>query len=367
MGLFDFITSDDFRRDLENDYKEINSCVEIKTWKAACVLAGSIIEAVLIDFLKATDYKDKDILKRSLGQILDICEKERYLSEKTIGLSNAIRNYRNLIHPGRRERLQEEIGEDEAKIAQALIGIIIKEISSQKEKIYGYTAEQIISKIEGDPSSLSIIEHLLDKMHKSELSRLLYKIPERYFGRYFEFGSSIWDETMLNLEKVFRLTFKKSPNAEKKKVAQNFLKMIIEEKKGDKVLLYEEIFFRSSDLEYLPKKDIEIVKKHLFSSIKEQISQDFLKRLGGFGKYIKLEEMDNFIEPILIELINTSNINYQKFLKSYISEEHDIMSEKSQHALEKKVEHWIKYFQNRNKTDIVDRLESLKSWWELPF
>ena len=58
--LFNFITTRDFRTSLENDYKELCSCLETGCWKAAHVLAGSIVEAVLIDYLVATGFHTKD-------------------------------------------------------------------------------------------------------------------------------------------------------------------------------------------------------------------------------------------------------------------------------------------------------------------
>ena len=71
MARFDFITSVDFRRSLESDYGEMASCIEAGSWKAAHVLAGSIIEAVLIDYLIAeTHVARKDALKMDLSSAI---------------------------------------------------------------------------------------------------------------------------------------------------------------------------------------------------------------------------------------------------------------------------------------------------------
>ena len=51
---FDFITTKPFRESLEADYAEMGRSAESKNWKAVQVLAGSIVECLLIDYLAAT-------------------------------------------------------------------------------------------------------------------------------------------------------------------------------------------------------------------------------------------------------------------------------------------------------------------------
>jgi hypothetical protein len=53
MASFDYITAKEFRQSLEADYAELQLCVESKAWKSVQVLAGSIVEALLIDYLAA--------------------------------------------------------------------------------------------------------------------------------------------------------------------------------------------------------------------------------------------------------------------------------------------------------------------------
>jgi hypothetical protein len=53
MVSFDFITDEAFRTSLESDYQELKSCMTTKAWKAVHVLSGSIVEAVLTDYLIA--------------------------------------------------------------------------------------------------------------------------------------------------------------------------------------------------------------------------------------------------------------------------------------------------------------------------
>lgn len=132
MAAFDFITNEDFRASLEADQAELLSCVEAKAWKAVHVLAGSIIEAVLLDYLIASKYQNlppEDLLKMDLHKAIDACQAEGVLTGKTAQLSAVIKDYRNLIHPGRSVRLSEKIDENSAHIAQCLLAMILAEIA----------------------------------------------------------------------------------------------------------------------------------------------------------------------------------------------------------------------------------------------
>src|ERR1043166_4837844 len=56
MGAFDFVSDERFRESLESDYLEIQRCLDAEAWKAVHVLAGSIVEAVLIDYLLSVNH-----------------------------------------------------------------------------------------------------------------------------------------------------------------------------------------------------------------------------------------------------------------------------------------------------------------------
>jgi len=162
-GIFDFISDQRFRLSLLSDYSEILASLETGSWKAVHVLAGGIVEAVLVDYLVASDYQKRtgrDPLEFDLFKAIEACKAEGVLSQRAFELSSVVRGYRNLIHPGRAIRLNEKVDKNTAVIAKALVDVIIDEIAVGKKAKYGYTAEQLMSKVESDSSSLSIIGHL---------------------------------------------------------------------------------------------------------------------------------------------------------------------------------------------------------------
>jgi hypothetical protein len=131
---FDFIRDSELRQSLRTDYAELVACLAAGAWKAAHVLSGSIIEAMLVDFLISVKYKSRDPLRMSLTDLIDTCTKQGALTTKTSELSGAIKSYRNLIHPGRAKRLNEVADQDGARIVAALVGIIVREVSAKQEE-----------------------------------------------------------------------------------------------------------------------------------------------------------------------------------------------------------------------------------------
>jgi hypothetical protein len=103
--MFEFIRDSGFRASLESDYKELNTALAQQSWKTVQVLAGSIIEAVLIDYLVSINHQP-DPLQMDLAKAVAAAEKSGLIAPETAKLADVLRNYRNLIHPGRSVRLK---------------------------------------------------------------------------------------------------------------------------------------------------------------------------------------------------------------------------------------------------------------------
>jgi hypothetical protein len=72
-GNVSFITHEEFRLALGADQAELIRCLEGRAWKAVHVLAGSITEAVLLDYLIATEYQKRpteDLLRLTLHEAI---------------------------------------------------------------------------------------------------------------------------------------------------------------------------------------------------------------------------------------------------------------------------------------------------------
>jgi hypothetical protein len=299
MFNFDFVSDEKFCFSLEKDYQELTSSMQNGAWKAAHLLAGSIIEAILIDYLLATGLQHADILNMTLEDAISLSAEEGALSEKTEYIAYTIKSYKNLIHPDQTMRLSENIEEGSAKVAQALVDIITKEISEAKKKLYGYTAEQIINKILKDSSTNAFLPYLLRNTSEFEKKRLLMEvIPQKYID-YLDKTEQGVTHSLSALSKSFYILFNTASDQTKKDVAENFVK-IIQDEKAYQLYVHQNEFFKGHFLAYLSPEDSKIVKKCLFSVLEEQVNISILKTLDGIGEFIQIEDVHNFISPIIL-------------------------------------------------------------------
>lgn len=114
------------RNFLTDDLKELNTCYRGKAYKATLILAGSILEAVLIDWLSEihhVDYFEQDymITDKRTGRVkradlvdyineIKYIERPRWMSEAT--KAHEIRKKRNLVHAKlclKSEEINEEV------------------------------------------------------------------------------------------------------------------------------------------------------------------------------------------------------------------------------------------------------------------
>lgn len=175
MDNFEFIADIRFRNLLIRDFKELQNCFDNKAAKSVLILSGSIIETVLLEFFSHNLPEGKNqnqLLKMDLFALINEAEATGLISSKSKELSTVIKNYRNLIHPGREIRTKEEFDFETATVSFSLVKIILKELKENYIKKYGYRAEDIFNKIIVDSSTYSIYEKLIQKLNTHEKIRL---------------------------------------------------------------------------------------------------------------------------------------------------------------------------------------------------
>jgi hypothetical protein len=183
--MFDFVADRDLRASLESDYAEMHVCLDAQAWKSVHILAGSLVEALLADYLifsgKLKSKTRDEILAMGLFDLTKNAKRHGLISAKTSELSGAIRLYRNLIHPGAGVRLSETVSATTAQVAAAVSDMIIGDISAARTSQYGETPEQIVSKLQKDASAVHILKHLLRDMAVFERERLVVDVlPAAY-------------------------------------------------------------------------------------------------------------------------------------------------------------------------------------------
>lgn len=365
MPSFDFITNKEFRQSLDADFKEMQSCVEIGSWKCAQVIAGSVVEALLIDSLLALPNPartGKAPLSMDLAEAIAICKNEKILSDRTADLCSVIRSYRNLIHPGRLVRLAESAPErGSANIALSLVEIIAEELGRIRIEKVGIRAEQILSKLERDVNSLSILKHLVVEANEQQRERLLLEVIPQAHARHFNpdpFQNDVCDR----LEAAYRLTLDTVSTAVKHRVAAEYVRVLREED-GDYVSRYALAFFRAQQLEYVNEPFRAMVREHLLASAATMHSFRSVRLNIGIHEFLVPDDASKWLDPIVRTLISTDkkdsfvqNQVKEKLLAPFFSENADL-----EKALFARLGSWKSTFEKNDLPERIEVLDYIKS------
>ncbi len=134
-----FIEDEHFRERLRLDVAAVEKALADSEWKAATVLAGSVIEALLLAVLEQ-HFQDNiaDSVERlvtagvfrkrnsdpkywDLHHYIEVATEVGAVEEETAKLVRLAKDYRNLIHPGKAQRLQQECNRSTALTAIAAL------------------------------------------------------------------------------------------------------------------------------------------------------------------------------------------------------------------------------------------------------
>jgi len=150
-----FITDPDFREILRIDISAANQALANGGWKAATVLAGSVIEALLLWVLQLKEKQDSKEFKKAktefkagrkkLGKKVPPSNINQWNLEEYIGLSlelkliseeikkscDLTRDFRNLIHPGCAERKKKTCDRGTALTALGAVEHVITDFEKQ--------------------------------------------------------------------------------------------------------------------------------------------------------------------------------------------------------------------------------------------
>lgn len=370
MGEFDFIADERLRESLEKDRAEVATANDGEAWKAVHVLVGSIVEALLVDYLLGIQYQKKsgtDPLKMDLSELITACEVEGALSKKAVQLCSAIRGYRNLIHPGRVVRLSETVDKNGATVATAVMQMVAGEIAAKRKEQYGYTAEQIVAKLERDQSAMGILGHLLMDMKDLERERLLIKvIPDRFFALEAtwegEFLESDHQLKQTNLSKCFRTTFTMIPEEGQKRVAKQFV-AVLRRDDEHRVLTYETAFFQATDLKFLSPTDAALAKQHLLTRIASSLDIPLLKACDGLAKHLTREEISPIVDALVRYIVfgkNKSTLPAKEYIVT-LWRELPGGTDGLDNVVVSRLNDWVEHLKKEGQEDKTQVIEAIKA------
>jgi hypothetical protein len=307
-----------------------------------------------------------------LSEAIQACLKENVLSPRTASLSDVIRGYRNLIHPGRVIRLQETFGENSAKIALSLVEIITSEVAKKRKENYGLTAEQIVRKISIDERAMPLIPHLLSETKEHERRRLVNGVIAESFTP--EGPDWLANSTKLaTLKKCYRLALSSLSEADQIGVAVRFAQMVRQES-SEKITRYADTFFSCEDLRHLPSNDRALVKNHIFARLEalklaNEFPPEFLESLRGIGPYLEGSDVIKFANMCIRFSISGTEDSQTVTAKLLIAEYGSMEAEELKAKIESHIGIWLKHVKEKKfAPEKIKRLEYLASnCSEIPF
>jgi hypothetical protein len=138
-ATFTFITEDDLRSNIRLDVSSGQTALNNGEWKAATVLAGSALEALLLWRIRQRNDSERQSAVHKAGRKVDHTHPENWhfpdyvevayalgdITENTASQSRLAKDFRNLIHPGRELRTQTRCDRGAAHAAFAALHLVI--------------------------------------------------------------------------------------------------------------------------------------------------------------------------------------------------------------------------------------------------
>ena len=136
-----FLTPDETRTGMIADISAVHDAIAITNWKAAAVLGGAVVEALLLCAIQPLDWKSAasaagrgDILRWDLSDLIGVAKELKIISEKTAAQATLSREARNLIHPGKMLRDRAECHRGTAFAAAAAIDHVVRDLEQAAAK-----------------------------------------------------------------------------------------------------------------------------------------------------------------------------------------------------------------------------------------
>jgi hypothetical protein len=147
-SALNFIADADLRRNLLNDIAAVTRALSNSEWKAATVLAGSTIEALLLWSLsqrppaditaaitalgasgELTRQPDPNLERWDLHEFTEVAAKLTVIKPDTATETRLARQFRNLIHPGRAQRLGQKCDRGTALSSVAALDHVVRDLT----------------------------------------------------------------------------------------------------------------------------------------------------------------------------------------------------------------------------------------------
>lgn len=324
---FDFINDQRFKELLLRDYQELKSSFDNKLSKSVLILSGSIIEASLIEYFiqnLPTGQTEEQLLKMSLSDLITLSETEGLLSSTEKNLASVIKDYRNLIHPGRQIRKNEKYDFETASIANSLVTIILNAMRYKQQSSISFSAKEIIDKLKNDWDFRAIYGKVIIKLKQTERNKLFdlllyYEMEDKEKWVAFMSEGPIPQYEIHNLENIKPLVTELKPLLQPDIILAKLNELVKEIQTGDRLKSFALFNLLHEDIDKLNTDEQEMIAIYFlsaFSSILEKcndLASD--KTYSTIGKYIKsaqgIQAFNDFTAFCIVNFPQNTFLNFE--------------------------------------------------------
>ena len=142
VGGLTFLADPDLAASIREDLASVETSLRDADWKAATVMAGSAAEALLLWKVQGLDQAQvaasgakqnpkapSDLLEWGLHHFTEVAGELHAIQPVTAKQLRIVKGFRNLIHPGRAQRLAERCDRGTARAASAAVEFLIRDFS----------------------------------------------------------------------------------------------------------------------------------------------------------------------------------------------------------------------------------------------
>lgn len=137
QASFGFVNNNKLKEIAERDFRELQLAWISRSWKSVIILSGGLLEALLLDTLLQDEknalacpkapQKKPDLKGWDLSELIGVANELKKIKVGVDKFSNSLREYRNLVHPGKEMISGLEVREEEATIALNVIKMVLRE------------------------------------------------------------------------------------------------------------------------------------------------------------------------------------------------------------------------------------------------
>lgn len=322
---FEFVSDETFQTILERDYEEAKLCLETKASKSILILSGSIIEALLTDFFYENlpaGQTQATILNSTLAVLLDLAENESVITKSEKNLATVIKDYRNLIHPGREVRKKELFDFETAELSFKILNLLIRKIERKYREKFFFSAQDIINSLNEDWNYSSIYSVVVPKLstgEKNNLIDLFVDIENAKKAKFIHFeGDFNYEDKFENRDEVKEYVTELKPLLKEETIKSYLKELVISVTSGHNLqalslynLFHEELHLLTEEEQNL----VAIYMLSLFSDIFEDCrTLAYEKTYSTIGKYAKSDKAISHLHSLCsfaIPHFGGSGIDYE--------------------------------------------------------